>query len=213
MENETEMIRQQMFDTRSALTDKLEALEEQVAAKVKDTTDSVVETVETVKDAVHDTVQTVSNTVDRTVESVKETFDLSRHFEEHPYMMLGGAVLAGFIGGRLLERLTPPPVPLGYLPDPKLAVSQRDHQTPPPRPETGRNSEMVEALRPAMSKLKELAIGVTASLIGEMVTKSIPEGLHHDVGEVMDDITRALGGKPIHSFGSQESNGKQPPDC
>jgi ElaB/YqjD/DUF883 family membrane-anchored ribosome-binding protein len=205
MENETEVIRQQMFDTRSALTDKLEALEVQVAAKVKDTTDSVAETVESVKDAVQDTVQTVSNTVDRTVESVKETFDLSRHFEEHPYVVLGGAVLAGFIGGRLLDRLAPPPATNGFHHEPRQETGQTHFQLPPPSSsEPGKGSEMVEALRPAMSKLRQLAIGVTTGLIAEMVSKSIPEGLHHEVDEVIDDITLALGGKPIHCFGPQE---------
>jgi len=206
MENETEVIRQQMFDTRSALTEKLEALEEQVAAKVKDTTDSVAETVESVKDAVHDTVQTVSDTVDKTVESVKETFDLSLHFEEHPYVVLGGAVFLGFIGSRLLDRLAPPPATNGYRPESRQETGQPAYQSPPSRSEPSRGSEMVEALRPAMSKLGQLAIGVTTGIIGEMVCKSIPEGLRHDVSEVIDDITLALGGKPIHNFGTQESD-------
>lgn len=211
MEDETEMIRQQMFDTRTALTEKLEALEEQVAAKVKDTTDSVVETVETVKDAVHDTVQSVSNTVDRTVESVKETFDLSRHFEEHPYMVLGGAVLVGFIGGRLLDRLAPPATN-GYRPESRPEVGQQLYQSPPARSEPSRGSELVEALRPAMSKLGKLAIGVTTGLIGEMITNSVPEALKHDVSEVIDDFTLALGGKPLHGFGIQESEQHHSPE-
>ena len=104
MENEAELIRQQMTETRTALTEKLETLEEEVASKVKGTTETVAETVETVKEAVEGTVHTVKETVENTVETVKDTFDVNRQVERHPWMMFGGAVLLGFVGGRLVRQ-------------------------------------------------------------------------------------------------------------
>jgi ElaB/YqjD/DUF883 family membrane-anchored ribosome-binding protein len=206
MENEPEMIRQQMLETRTALSEKLETLEEEVTGKIKGTTDSVVETVETVKEAVENTVQTVEKTVEKTVESVKETLDLGHHVEQHPWLMLGGAVLFGYVAGRLVDRLTAPPITAnGVAPDRGRAPEVHTYfQAPPPRSEPGWGAEVVDALKPAMSKLGELAIGVTTGLLGEMVLEQLPATLHHDVNEVLDDITVALGGKPLHGFMAHE---------
>jgi ElaB/YqjD/DUF883 family membrane-anchored ribosome-binding protein len=206
MENEPEMIRQQMEETRTALTEKLEVLEEQVVARVRDTTESVNETVDNVKEAVQNTVQTMSDTVDRTVESVKETFDVSRQVEQRPWLMLGGAVLFGYLGGRLLDRVFPPtPRANGHHPErtPELAASRNQAQTVPTEPSWG--AEVVDHMKPALSKLGQLAIGVTTGIIGDMVREQIPEALQKDVEEVLDEVTRSLGGKPLHGFVSHES--------
>jgi ElaB/YqjD/DUF883 family membrane-anchored ribosome-binding protein len=217
MENETEVIREQMLETRTALTEKLETLEEQVVAKVKGTTESLAETVETVKEAVENTAQTVERTVENTVETVKETFDMSRHFEEHPWLFVGGAVVAGYVGARLLDRVAPPqslaassrtpepmaePWPTGY--------HVQSASAEPARAGPSWGGELLHALRPALSKLGELAIGVTTGVIGEMVREQLPEAVQHDVGEVLDEITVALGGKPLHGFVSHEAT-QQPP--
>jgi len=101
-EPEREVIRQQMEETRAALTDKLETLEHQVVDTVQGATTAVQETVATVKDAVQETVETVKGSVQETVETVKETFDLNRQVDRHPWLMFGGAVAVGYLGGRLL---------------------------------------------------------------------------------------------------------------
>src|SRR5262249_38838293 len=100
MDDSPEVIRQQMEETRAALSEKLETLEQQVVGTVKDARAAVTDTVETVKGAVHDTVETV-----------KETFDVSRQVERHPWAMLGGSIALGFLGGRLYERLEVPAPP------------------------------------------------------------------------------------------------------
>jgi len=102
MENETDVIRNQMLETRTSLTEKLEALEEKVVSTVQDTTESVTETVQSVTEAVQDTVSNVSESVQDTVESVKSTFDISKHVESYPWAMFGGAVMLGYLGGRML---------------------------------------------------------------------------------------------------------------
>ena len=54
MDDDPEMIRHQMQETRSSLTDKIERLEQTVTDKVQSTTAAVTNTVESVKGAVQD---------------------------------------------------------------------------------------------------------------------------------------------------------------
>jgi hypothetical protein len=198
MENEAELIRQQMLETRTALSEKLETLEEEVTAKVKGTTESVAETVETVKEAVENTVHTVKDTVENTVETVKETFDLRRQVDRHPWVMFGGAVLLGYVGARLLDRSGHPSTytnGAAFVPAREPAPSY----APPPAPAgPGLGGKMLETLKPALSKLGGLAIGVTAGVVGEMLRDAAPEQLRPKLNEVIDDVTVALGGTPIH---------------
>ena len=102
MDDDAEVIRHQMQETRSSLTDKIERLEQTVTQKVQTTTAAVTDTVESVKGAVQDTVQTVKGTVNDTVDTVKEAFNVRRYFEEYPWAAFGAAVGAGFAGGVLL---------------------------------------------------------------------------------------------------------------
>lgn len=102
MENETDVIREQMLETRTALTEKLEALQDTVVTAVQGTTESVTETVQNVKEAVQDTVSNVTESVQETVQSVKSTLDIGAHVQNHPWAMFGGAVALGYLGGRLI---------------------------------------------------------------------------------------------------------------
>src|SRR5262245_6159183 len=119
MENEAALIRQQMTETRTALTEKLETLEEEVAAKVKGTTETVAVSVEAVKAAAQATASTVKAASGTRVETGKAAFDVPRQVGRYPWMMFGGAVLLGFVGGKVLQRLSAPPsgyAAASYLP-------------------------------------------------------------------------------------------------
>jgi len=109
MANETEVIRQQMEETRSSLQDKLECLEEQVKGTVQEATEtvaSVKETVANVRETVRESVDTVKESVQDTVQSVKDTLNVERQVREHPWAMFAGAAALGFVGARLLFRAT-----------------------------------------------------------------------------------------------------------
>jgi len=114
MDDEPEVIRQQMEATRTDMTKKIEALEQQVVGTVQQTTQAVSETVESVKEAVQETVETVKDTFSGTVDSVKETMadtmssvkealDLRGYVQEYPWASFGAAVATGFVGGLLME--------------------------------------------------------------------------------------------------------------
>ena len=104
MDNESEVIRQQMDETRSALSDKVELLEQQVVETMHGATTAVADTVDNVKEVVHDTVQTVKDSVQETMDSVKNTLDVQRQVEQRPWIMMAGATAIGFLGGCLARR-------------------------------------------------------------------------------------------------------------
>jgi hypothetical protein len=119
--SEQDEIRLQIDESRAALAEKLEMLEEKVAetvqnasssvaeatASVVDTvnnaTASVSETVANVNAAVQGTVENVRSSVSNTVESVRDTFDLPEQVRKYPWAMLAGAVVAGYAGGRYFQ--------------------------------------------------------------------------------------------------------------
>jgi len=120
MENE-EVIRQQMEDTRTSLTAKLETLEEKLVSTVQETTSAVQETVSTVKEtvhegveAVHETVATVKEGVNESVETVKDFFDIQAQVNHHPWLMVGGSVAVGFTLGMLTNRASSMPMHSSY---------------------------------------------------------------------------------------------------
>lgn len=113
MADEPEMIRQQMDESRAALTEKLGMLEEKVsetvqsatasvAETVQSATASVTETVDSVKGAVQGTVDSVRHSVEDTVASVSEALDLVLQVKRHPWGMLAGAIAVGYVGAQLL---------------------------------------------------------------------------------------------------------------
>ena len=106
MENESEMIRQQMDETRTAMTEKIEMLEHQVVETVQVASTAVADTVENVKEIVRDSLQTVKESVHETVETVKDAFDLHRQVDQRPWTMFAGATALGYLGACLLRGST-----------------------------------------------------------------------------------------------------------
>lgn len=236
MENETDVIKQQMLETRTSMTEKIEALENKVASQVTATTTAVAETVDSVKEtvgnvvnavestvgAVKDSVESaagaVSDTVESTVESVKQAFDVPAWLE-NPWVLLGGSVLLGYVGGRLLSspgpsysgggswfttpRRGPTPTAFGATaPEPRAVTEAAARVTGGGQPANGQQhgwtEGLTQALGPAMTSLKELAIGTLGGVASELVTSSLPQELGQEVKNVVEQFTTSLGGKPIH---------------
>lgn len=118
MEDE-QVIRQQMEDTRTSLTDKLETLENKVSDTVNEATSAVSETVASVKESIQDTVASVSGSVQDTVTTVKETlhdgvesvksmFDIPHLVEQHPWPAVAGSIALGFCLERAFGKATTP---------------------------------------------------------------------------------------------------------
>jgi hypothetical protein len=98
VEDTSEVIRQQMEETKSQLTGKLESLESQVSNTVQTTGSAVNATVE----AVQETVETVTGAVQDAVQSVTNAFHMERQFQRNPWLVLGGAAVLGYAAADLL---------------------------------------------------------------------------------------------------------------
>ena len=211
MENEPELIRDQMQETRTALTEKLDTLQQKVADTVDSITTPVVETVQTVKEAVSDTVDTVKETASATVDTVKETFNISRHVEQHPWSCVLGSVAAGFILGKLLPsastvahsfRMGADGMTAG-MSEPPQRLHNGIHKAPereePEPAEEGKGllGGLAEAFEGELGKLKGLGVSVGVGLLRDLMTQSVTGEIGDRVKEWMNGLTESLGGKPL----------------
>jgi len=200
-----------MDETRTHLSEKLEALEQRVVNTVHEASASVNETIGSVKEAVHDTVQTVKDSVHDTVDTVKDTFDVRRQVEARPWTMMAGATALGFLGGYLLMRsrsaqhypstvyhplssgngtggyAAPPPPPLAVM-APAVAA---------PKESGGLLETITKSFEPELKELKGLAVGALMGVLRDVVADSIPPNMEGKVEEIINGVTERLGGKPI----------------
>jgi len=210
------VIKQQMGQTRASLTEKLETLEEKVLGTVNTTTSTVSDTVHLVGSTVSQTVDEVGATVRDTAHdlratmshamcSVRETLDVTRQVHEHPWLMVGGSVFAGYVGGRLLDsiekgrfpsHLTFPVGPEQLLPA-DSELRERIESTPPAR-RSGSFflNALTETFGPEFNKLKRVALGVAMGLMRDKISESVPPQLKGDLTDLMDRFTVKLGGQP-----------------
>jgi len=228
MENEPEVIRQQMEETRSSLQDKLEVLEQQVintmqeanqtVEAVKDTVeavkDSVQDTVQTVKETMHGTVESVKDSVHDTVESVKETLDIERQVRAHPWTMMAGATVFGFVAAKVLDHLLAPPsvaakmamapqVPPFYgvasLSGPARSYREQTNGGPsPPRPpQSSWWTKLAQSYSAEIEKAKALAISAAGGIARDLVNQSVSPPIGEKINEIVDSVTAKLGGQPL----------------
>lgn len=227
MDKESDVIKHQMEHTRASLTDKLELLEHQVtdtvagAAEtvekvrqtVQDTVSGAADTVASMQHAIQDTVASVKESVRETAETVSETLDVRKQVEKHPWAMMAGATAVGFGVGVLISRvdvsaaatsaassvahsaksLTSNWSGSGGDHSPQWTGPQRDQFASRSQPASQEESPWM----PAVNKLKGLAIGAMFGVLRDLLSKSMPDTLRGQVGEVIDNFTTSLGGKPI----------------
>jgi ElaB/YqjD/DUF883 family membrane-anchored ribosome-binding protein len=206
MDNE-DVIRGQMEDTRTSLTDKLETLEQQVADGVHGATTNVAETVEAVKDSVQDTVTNVRETLTavresmrQSVSAVKGFFDIADHVEHYPWAVMGGAVVLGYVAGSLLSRSA------GALRD--NVSNERIPQHPPspqtfpngrheaPAAEFSSSGSWLHSFAPEIGKLKGLALGALWAALQERIRKAVPPDIGSSLNEIFTSVTEKLTGAP-----------------
>jgi len=203
VDNELEVIRDEMEQTRANLAEKLEALESQVRETVSGATEAVSSTVEGVKDVVE--------TVTETVENVTETFNVSKQVEQHPWMALGAAVATGFVAAQVIGRASQSSPPShaastnGAAAHP--AVAHPAAGAPQAQPERHEHPVMdsLKSMLPDMGgvmhtlvgSLGGLAVGSLMGVIREFATHELPKEWHGDVTKLIDEVTSQLGGKPL----------------
>jgi ElaB/YqjD/DUF883 family membrane-anchored ribosome-binding protein len=189
-----EVIRQQMGDTRAALTEKLQSLECRV----------------------EQTVEEVKETVDDTIGAVKQTFDLPFQVERHPWAMVGGAAALGFVLGEALSlaarKSRHSSLERGWSND-EFLVQERAKEEKAKIEGNGHTNVAAivpKTERPSLlqristefgdeiDKIKGMAIGAGFGLIREGLTRSCSPEMRSQVENVIDSITVKLGGEPMH---------------
>lgn len=225
MDDEPEVIRQQMDETRTALADKLGRLEQQVTDTVQGAVESVTsaknaatETVENVRTAVQETVDSVRQSVKSTVDSVTDTLDIELQVQRHPWTMVAGAAAVGFAGGylcfsdrspgserrshetresRLSRQRYASHESEREEETPRLAADRRERESAARSTSFNWLASQTHALQPAMDQLKGLAVGTLFGVAKDLLTRSLPKPMEGQINEVVDGMTIALGGKPI----------------
>ncbi len=173
MDPQPEMIRQQIDQTRSSLTEKLETLEAEVKG-----------TVQTARETVHDTISSVKETVQSARETVKRTFDVEYQVDQHPWAMLGLSLVSGVAVGALLgprlrpansvarrmaEAAAPPMDRAGAAPATAWSRLSHDQGARP-----GFLDKLGHQLGEELDKAQDLAITTIAGVVSDVVRRSIP---------------------------------------
>lgn len=229
---DADLIREDMANTRSALSEKLEALEDRVTTTVKGASSDVTETVEAVTDTVQETVATVKDTVQETVASVKDTveetltcvtdgvaaiksfLDIPAHVERYPWVALGGSVAVGYLLGEFLEanlhqrRNGTPHEP--YAASSSNGNGNGRHQKTADVSST--EAGWLDSLKPELTKLKGLALGALLGTVREMVVKAAGQNLRQPVSDIIDSITEKIGGTLVPPGPSHESGHESQPE-
>jgi ElaB/YqjD/DUF883 family membrane-anchored ribosome-binding protein len=195
----TAEIRQQITRTRSSLVQKIDSLEKQVKATIDGSAESFKEKVEQV------------------AQSVKETFDLRRQLEEHPWAMLGGSLVVGYLAGRVVSRgrgissttaktatadghvassLEPPPAAT-ELP----ATDQPSSATCSYRTESKNSAptfleQFTQQLAPELNELKALAIRAAAEFLREVIEQALESARSSHVPRATEDAPRHADSAP-----------------
>jgi hypothetical protein len=181
-------------DTRSAMTEKLELLGERVRETVEGAQASVEEMVGNVRDTVDTTVAAVKQTVEgaqasvegivenvkgsvgETVEAVQRTFDLHHQMEQHPWLLLGGSLVVGYLlgsGGNGHTAAVSPAYEPRFSPASRPAGLSRESSAPFPPPQ-GMGSSIQEQFKDEIAMLKSAAVGAVVSTLLAVVKQALP---------------------------------------
>jgi len=226
IKQQMEQTRSALAEKLETLEEHVAATVRSTTDAVSDTVEAVKGAVEGTVHSVENSVEAVKETVSESVETVKETFNLSRQMEERPWVMMGGGVVVGYLAGCLLQNgmrgmsaashwghssVAPPPT---ATPSTATASSSAQESygndrswfsssssfapSAPSGPSTW--DKLSEALGPTADKVKGMAIGAAAGLVGNMILEAVPANLRRDVEQVINEFTQALGGKPMPDF-------------
>lgn len=110
-------IRKDIEETRAAMTEKIEKIEDRVHETmegtrstidhVMDNVKQVQSTVDKAKSAVDNIMDTIKYTMDETLERVKYTTDLIEQVNQNPWIMFSSAIMVGYVLGSLNRESLP----------------------------------------------------------------------------------------------------------
>jgi ElaB/YqjD/DUF883 family membrane-anchored ribosome-binding protein len=214
MDQKTDVIRDQMEDTRASLGKKIEALENTVVGSVKEVAETATETVTEVTEAVEGTVETVTEAVSGATEAVQSALDFPGHVRRHPWISLGGAFVVGVLTGRLLHSSRSTERKAGqWEPSEREDGRWKRWQEKQARRESRRSEEgegwlhsLGEGFEEMIQDVKNLALGATLSFARDLMTQSASEGMKPHIAGLIDRFTSRLGAQPIEGSDASSSD-------
>ena len=179
---------------------------ETVKETVEGTVESVQGTVDAVKGAASDAAEGVRETLSNAAESVRNAFDLPAQVDRHPWLMMGGAVAVGFVAGKLLDYAPEPDVAMhslaetgGRLAESITTTAGQAASAAGTAAATAENwlGTLEHMFGPELNKVKELALGALLGMVRDAAVQAAPDTMRRQVGEIFDNFTSKLGGRPI----------------
>jgi ElaB/YqjD/DUF883 family membrane-anchored ribosome-binding protein len=207
-EKTPEQIEAEMFETRESLTEKVEALENQVVGTVQNAANTLTDTVDAVKSFVKTAPESVGDTVEQVVAAVRErvenTFDISDRVQKNPLSSISVSLGLGFLAGYLF-----------FPARNSSSGSEPERRIPPPLPSEDRLRPMAASTEPGLldelfgmlgKKVKEMTESVIDSAavavnrnIRESVPKLVDEAARNMVGEKREPAEQSFdAGKRIY---------------
>lgn len=196
LELQLEATKLQLEETKLQLSEKLGTLEQQVSDTVETASTAVAATVE----AVQGTVENVTEAIEETVQNVSSVFDLRRQIEEHPFWVLGGAAVVGYLAA---EYLTKPsrryqvPAMVSFeepiRPEPTPYPQSAPHVETPPSPPQATPAPQQHFQQPvptlaepsAWDNLRTMAISTLLGSMQGIAMRAIPEVVGMVVGNMV----------------------------
>jgi len=180
MDQDPDAIRRQIEATRASLMEKVRLLEERVRGTVDDAQAGV---------------EKVRATINETMQAVQRAVDLKYQFRKHPWLMLGGCVLAGLaVSSRLKRRRAEPGLPKSEA---TSAVPSGAHDGAlAPESQPTKPGLLRDHFQKEIDLVKGLAIGIAAGYLRDSAKQALPQ-LAPQIEVVLDSVTVKLGGTPI----------------
>ena len=200
----------------------VEEMVKDIGGMVKDVKATVDTTLAAVRQGVAGTqasvgemVEHVKGTVGETVATVKRTFDLPSQTEQHPWPMVGGAVLVGYMlskwggghssaAGPTAQRATE----ASRSGSPPASRASSAH----PQPQQGIGSGILDQFKDEIAGLKSVAVGAVMSTLSAMFQQAMPTLAPH-IKSAMTKVSVQLSDSPAPqpaSMSSASANGARP---
>jgi hypothetical protein len=204
-----------ILKTRVAISDKLEMLEQRVEEKM-----------ERSRMAVRDLVDHTAEVVDGMMDKTKRTLDPLHQFNQRPWLMLGAAIMLGYVAGLVEAKMRSTAVYPSYTPDTEGASvmppgSKEERGTPAegvypyyPTGEGRRTSPGARAMAPHMSILQDVSDGLMEEFdhIRAGVIEAGRVFLREVSTQIIPSLLHSIGDKVMKSAGSSERRSFRPPD-
>jgi ElaB/YqjD/DUF883 family membrane-anchored ribosome-binding protein len=185
-----------ILETRTAISQKLEMLEHRIQETVEGTKTTVEELVDRVKDVADDFV-------DRT----KQTFDPTHQVNQHPWAMVGGAILVGYVLGVLESRAVSDGRPQGVSPYyPSDAEGEAASLMPPSSPPSQVNlwQDLSREISGEIEHAKHAVLEVGRSFIHDFFQQALPALGESILGH--RDTRSGGAARPLRGNGSEHSH-------